>query len=127
VTSEVLTTRFTTIFNGLSPSFVTTTVRFFGNREGKEIVQLYVRDLAEAPRVEREVRVLKNFAKVDLKQGESKVVTLTVKPSDLTYFDITAKNFRADAGKYSVEIGASSRDIKGKVEFTLTGDYTEAD
>ena len=98
-----------------------------GKRAGKEIVQLYVRDLAKTPKVQREVRSLKNFAKVDLLPGESKTVTLTVKPTDLTYFDIAAKNFRADAGKYAVEIGASSRDIKGKLEFTLTGDYTEPD
>ncbi len=98
-----------------------------GKRAGKEIVQLYVRDLAKAPKVEREVRSLKNFAKVDLQPGESKLVTLTVKPADLTYYDVAAKAFRADAGKYAVEIGASSRDIRGKAEFTLTGDYTEAD
>jgi len=98
-----------------------------GKRAGKEIVQLYVRDLAKSPKVEREVRSLKNFAKVDLRPGESKMVTLTVKPGDLTYFDVAAKNFRADAGKYAVEVGASSRDIRGKAEFTLTGDYTEAD
>ena len=98
-----------------------------GKRSGKEIVQLYVRDLAKSPKVEREVRALKNFAKVDLKPGESETVTLTVKPGDLTYFDVAAKNFRADAGRYAVEIGASSRDIRGKAEFTLTGDYTEAD
>ena len=98
-----------------------------GKRAGKEIVQLYVRDLAKAPKVEREVRALKNFAKVELQPGESKTVTLAVKPSDLTYFDVASKGFRADAGRYAAEIGASSRDIKGKVEFALTGDYTEAD
>ena len=108
---------------------ITTSVKVTntGKREGKEIVQLYVRDLAKTPKVEREVRSLKNFAKIDLKPGESKVVTLTVKPGDLTYFDVTAKNFRANAGTYAVEIGASSRDIKGMAEFTLTDDYTEAD
>ena len=45
----------------------------------------------------------------------------------LTYFDVASKGFRADAGRYAAEIGASSRDIKGRVEFALTGDYTEAD
>lgn len=106
---------------------VSVTVTNTGTRTGKEIVQLYVRDLAQAPKVEREVRALKNFAKIELKPGESQVVPLTVKPSDLTYFDVGAKNFRADAGTYAVEIGASSRDIKGQAEFTLTSDYTEAD
>ena len=98
-----------------------------GKRAGKEIVQLYVRDLAKTPKVAREVRALKNFAKVELQPGESKRVSLTVKPADLAYFDVPAKGFRADAGKYAVEIGASSRDIKGRAAFTLTGDYTEAD
>ena len=95
-----------------------------GDRAGKEIVQLYVRDLAWFPKVKREVRALKNYAKVDLKPGESKVVTLTVTPGDLTYFDVGSKKFRADSGRYAAEIGASSRDIKGKVKFALTGDYT---
>jgi len=98
-----------------------------GKRAGKEIVQLYVSDLAKKPKVEREVRALKNFTKVELKPGESQIVKLTVKPGDLTYFDVGAKNFRADAGKYAIEIGSSSRDIKGRTTFTLTSDYTEAD
>lgn len=98
-----------------------------GKRAGKEIVQLYVRDLAKTPKVEREIRALKNFAKVGLQPGESQTVTLTVKPADLAYFDVKSKAFRADAGRYAAEIGASSRDLKGKVVFTLTGDYTEAD
>lgn len=97
-----------------------------GTRAGQDVVQLYVRDLAASPKVEREVRALKNFAKVELLPGESKVVTLAVKPGDLTYYDVHAKNFRADAGAYAAEIGASSRDIKGQVTFTLTQDYTEA-
>jgi len=97
-----------------------------GKRAGQEIVQLYVRDLAATPRVEREVRALKNFAKVELQPGESRVVTLTVKPSDLSYYDIRTRRFRADAGKYAVEIGASSRDIKGQALFTLPRDYTES-
>ena len=98
-----------------------------GKRVGKEIVQLYVRDLAKKTKVEREVRALKNFAKIELQPGESKTVTLAVKPSDLSYFDVGSKAFRADAGRYAAEIGASSRDIKGRVEFALTGTYTEAD
>jgi len=106
---------------------VSVTVTNCGKRAGKEIVQLYVRDLAKAPKVEREIRALKNFGKVDLQPGESKEVTLAVKPSDLTYFDVAANNFRADAGAYAVEIGASSRDIKGRVVIALSGDYTEAD
>lgn len=97
-----------------------------GKRAGQEIVQLYVRDLATSPKVEREVRALKNFAKVDLKPGESKIVKLAVKPSHLTYYDVRTKQFRAEAGKYAAEIGASSRDIKGQVAFSLTDDYTEA-
>ena len=97
-----------------------------GKRAGQEIVQLYVRDLATSPQVEREVRALKNFAKVDLKPGESKIVKLAVKPGHLTYYDVRTKQFRAEAGKYAAEIGASSRDIKGQVAFSLTDDYTEA-
>jgi len=97
-----------------------------GKRAGQEIVQLYVRDLATSPQVEREVRALKNFAKVDLKPGESKIVKLAVKPGHLTYYDVRTKQFRAEAGKYAAEIGASSRDIKGHVAFSLTDDYTEA-
>lgn len=106
---------------------VSVKVTNIGKRAGKEIVQLYVRDLAKNPTVEREVRALKNFAKIALQPGESQTVTLTVKPADLAYFDVKAKAFRADAGRYAAEIGASSRDIKGKVVFALTGDYTEAD
>lgn len=80
-----------------------------GTRAGKEVVQLYVRDLeASMVRPEKE---LKAFAKVVLKPGETKTVTSTLDREDLTFFDDARKQWVAEAGKFEVLVSSSSRHI----------------
>jgi beta-glucosidase len=99
------------------------TVRNTGRRAGEEVVQLYVRDLH--PRVAKPVRELKRFAKVALRPGESKVVTFTLDPAALAYCDAPGKQWRADAGRYEVQIGASSRDIRLRGTLELATTWTQ--
>lgn len=86
------------------------TVRNTGRRAGEEVVELYVHD--PAPRVDKPVRELKRFARVALQPGEAKTVALTLDASALAYCDVPGKQWRADAGTYEIQIGASSRDIR---------------
>lgn len=94
----------------------TISVSFFvqntGRVAGAEIVQLYVHPLA--PPVDRPVRELKAFARVSLQPGERKRVTMELGPPAFAYCDVPDKQWRVAAGRYELQIGASSRDIRLK-------------
>ncbi len=89
-----------------------------GRRAGKEIVQVYVRDLeAKLPRPEKE---LKAFLKVDLEPGEAEYICLTLDERALSYWDPDAGGWTAEPGEFEVLVGSSSRDIRARTTFTLT-------
>lgn len=77
-----------------------------GSREGSEVVQLYIRDKVSS--VTRPVKELKGFKKVWLKPGETKTVTLVIKPSSLAFYDIKMK-YTVEPGEFEVMVGNSSR------------------
>jgi beta-glucosidase len=89
-----------------------------GQRTGKEVVQLYVRDRQAS--LQRPEKELKAFAKVQLEPGERKTVTLSIARDALAYYDDLAKEWIAEAGEFEVLVGASSRDIRGTAVFALT-------
>ncbi len=91
------------------------TVTNTGQREGKEVVQLYVRDLVGS--ITRPVKELKGFQKISLKPGESKEVTFTISANDLKFYNSELK-FVAEPGDFKVFIGGNSRDVK-EAGFTL--------
>ena len=94
-----------------------------GRREGAEVVELYVHD--PHPKIDKPVRELKGFGKVSLRPGETKTVTLTLTGRDFAYFDVPGKQWKADAGTYDLQIGASSRDIRRQLPLHLTATYTK--
>jgi beta-glucosidase len=94
-----------------------------GKRAGEEVVELYVHDLH--PQIDKPVRELKGFSKIALQPGETKTVQFTIQPRNLAYFDVPGKQWKADAGDYEIEVGASSRDIRQKSVVQLSGDFTE--
>ncbi|MFL5734914.1 MAG: beta-glucosidase H [Chloroflexia bacterium] len=89
-----------------------------GSRRGQEVVQLYVSD--QEARLQRPERELKGFAKVSLEPGEHKTVTISLTPDDLAYFDDSTGQWVAEAGAFTVHVGASSRDIRATAGFELT-------
>ena len=96
---------------------VTFDVKNTGSRKGADVAQVYV-----APgktKVARPVRELKGFARVELAPGESRTVTVSLGRRAFAYFDVTNKRWQADAGRYSVELGRSSEDIKAKADVVL--------
>jgi beta-glucosidase len=88
-----------------------------GNREGSEVVQLYISDLKSS--LVRPIKELKGFEKVSLKAGEEKTVTFTVDKTALSFFDDKKHDWVAEPGAFEAIIGASSTDIKSKVNFSL--------
>lgn len=96
---------------------VSVKVRNAGNREGKEVVQLYVAD--KKSRLERPVKELKGFKKINLKPGEEKVVNFVIGKDALSYYDDKAGKWVAEPGDFEAIVGASSTDLKAKLKFTL--------
>jgi beta-glucosidase len=89
-----------------------------GQRTGKEVVQLYVRD--QQASLQRPEKELKAFAKVQLEPGERKMVTLSIARDALAYYDDLAHEWVAEAGEFEVLVGASSQDMRATAVFTLT-------
>jgi beta-glucosidase len=86
-----------------------------GQRDGKEVVQLYLRDVVGS--VTRPVKELKAFQKVVIKAGETKTITFTIRNEDLSFYNYDLK-FGSEPGKFDVYVGTNSRDNK-KAEFEL--------
>lgn len=91
------------------------TVTNAGNREGSEVVQLYIRDLVAS--ISRPVKELKGFEKITLKAGESKTVTFKVTTDVLKFYNSNLE-YVFEPGEFEVMIGGNSRDVKS-ARFTL--------
>ena len=99
-------------------------VKNTGSRAGQEVVELYAHD--PSPQIDKPIRELKGFVKVSLEPGERKTVSLPVKARDFAYFDVPGKQWKADAGDYEIQVGASSRDIRQQATVRLVSTFTEA-
>ncbi|HEX3445127.1 MAG TPA: glycoside hydrolase family 3 C-terminal domain-containing protein [Chthoniobacterales bacterium] len=100
-------------------------IKNVGDRAGAEIAQLYVHPVE--PRVERPLRELKGFSKVWLNPGEKKEVTFVLDPNAFQYFDSPTHRFKTDGGRYQLEVGASSRDIRLTQPFELKQERPRSD
>lgn len=85
---------------------VRVTLRNSGARDGDEVVQLYVRH--HASQVERPLRELKAFRRVTLRAGETQVVELTVRATDLAYWDVAKQDFVIEPAPVELRVGGSS-------------------
>lgn len=86
-----------------------------GKYEGKEVVQLYTRDMVGS--ITRPVKELKAFQKINLKPGESREVTFTLTAEDLKFYN-AALQYVAEPGAFKLFIGSNSRDVK-EADFKL--------
>ena len=78
-----------------------------GQREGAEVVQMYVRDLVSS--VTRPVQELKGFRKVHLAAGQTQTVTLEITPDSLAFYDLDMR-YVVEPGEFEIRVGNSSRD-----------------
>jgi beta-glucosidase len=89
-----------------------------GQREGTEVVQMYIRDRISS--VTRPVKELKGFRKVSLQAGEKRTVALDITPESIAFYDVNMK-YVVEPGEFDVMVGNSSRDADlQKVVLTVT-------
>ncbi|WP_334148466.1 glycoside hydrolase family 3 C-terminal domain-containing protein [Microbacterium sp.] len=91
-----------------------------GDRDGREIVQVYVAPVAS--NVQRAPRELKAFSSVALAAGETRTVELVVRREDLAYWDVRVDRWVVEGGEYTIDVAASSRDIRSSVSVGVAGD-----
>ncbi|HEX5807561.1 MAG TPA: glycoside hydrolase family 3 C-terminal domain-containing protein, partial [Anaerolineales bacterium] len=88
-----------------------------GKVTGKEVVQLYVRDIHST--MARPDKELKAFTKVDLAPRQTKTITFTLDREAFWYFDVTRNAWATEPGEFDILVGGSSRDIRLTERFTL--------
>lgn len=96
---------------------VTATIKNTGNRDGAEVVQLYANFKGQGNNG-RMNKKLVGFERVELKAGESKTVTMPLKYEQFSYFNETDHNFQVDGGTVTLELAASSEDVRRTADIT---------
>ena len=95
---------------------ITVDVTNTGNYDGKEVIQLYIRDVVGS--VTRPVKELKGFKKAFIKKGETQTVSFDISVEDLKFYNYDL-DFVAEPGDFEVFIGTNS-DASLKTSFKLT-------
>ncbi len=99
---------------------VTFTVTNTGSRAGKEVAQLYVKDVESTPyRPEKE---LKGFQKIALEAGESKEITLHLDRRAFAYYNVDEKAWVVESGEFEILVGTNSRQLPLHATVTIQGD-----
>jgi beta-glucosidase len=100
------------------PVLVSFDIRNTGQRTAAEVAELYVGDSHAS--VPRPVKELKAFAKLNLKPGETRRVTLSLPPRAFSFYDIHKNDWSAEPGDFAILVGGSSDKIELRGRFTLT-------
>ncbi|RUT69760.1 glycosyl hydrolase [Flavobacterium cupreum] len=96
---------------------VSVEVKNTGKVDGKEVVQLYTSKTDS--KITRAAQELKGFQKTAVKAGSSNTVTIKIPVKELAYYDVTAKKWTVEPGKYILKVGNSSRDIKKEITISI--------
>jgi len=90
-----------------------------GKHIGAEVVQLYVQDIESS--VERPLKELKGFKKVNLNPREKTNVVFELEKSDLSFYDDVSGKWKVEEGLFNILIGSSSRDIRLQCKIEYIG------
>jgi beta-glucosidase len=85
------------------------TLSNIGARQGETVVQLYLRDVSAS--MARPVKELKNFQKVSLQPGESRILHFTLSEDDLKFYNAQLA-YAAEPGQFLVQVGLDSQDVQ---------------
>ena len=84
-------------------------IRNDSDRPGKEVVQLYIREVF--PSVSRPIRELKAFKKVSILPHETKEVVFSLSKEDFMYYSVNLHRYYLEPGSYEIQIGRNANDI----------------
>lgn len=98
-------------------------IKNIGSKPGAEVAQLYLG--LKNSKIFRAKKELKGFQKVFLKPGESKLVQFPLDGRSYAYYNTAIHGWAVEQGLYTVEVGASSRDIRLNGEISVRGDGYE--
>lgn len=97
---------------------VSAKIKNTGDRDGEEVVQLYVRDIESAKTMP--IKQLRGFERIELKKGEQKEVFFELNAAkDLCYYNRLLQKYTVESGEFEIQIGASSSDIRLKGSITV--------
>jgi beta-glucosidase len=96
-----------------------------GKREGQDVAQVYVGKKDSS--LPRPAKQLKGFEKIGLRPGETRRVTLMLDRRAFSYYDVAAKQWRADPGEYQVFVGRSAEAIELEGKVTLAESATRSE
>jgi beta-glucosidase len=85
-------------------------VKNTGNREGDEVVQLYIHN--PSVRKKTAIKQLMGFQRISVQPGNTRTVTITIPYNELSTWDIPTQKFVVEPGTYGIMVGNSSADIK---------------
>ena len=94
------------------------TLKNTGGSLAAEVAQVYVAPPSGTP-VPRPARELKGFKKISLEPGQAVRTTIRLERSAFARYDMSVHDWRVDPGRYRIELGASSADIRQTAEVTL--------
>ena len=98
---------------------VEVTIQNTGSVAGKEVAQVYV-SAPKNKQMDKPVKELKGFAKTRLLQpGESETLRISIPCSELASWNETTHQWQVDSGTYTLQVGGSSADIRGKAKISL--------
>lgn len=89
-----------------------------GTVDGKEIVQVYVRDVKSS--VVRPLKELKDFKKVDIAAGDKKTVYFTLSERDFAFWDIETEGWKVEQGQFEILVGTASNNILASAKIEIT-------
>jgi beta-glucosidase len=96
--------------------FVSFDLKNIGDRDGEEVVQLYIHD--ELASLARPIMELKGFQRITLKKGEHKRVQFAISKEAIAMYNLQMEKI-VEPGNFRIMIGASSRDFRLKDNLTI--------
>lgn len=94
---------------------ITAEVANTGDRDGEQVVQLYIRDLVAS--VTRPVKELRGYEKIYLQKGETRTVDFTITPETIAMFNLQMK-YVSEPGDFKVWIAANAEDEQNEGIFS---------
>jgi beta-glucosidase len=93
------------------------TLQNTGKIKGDEVAQVYVHDVNASIKIP--INQLKRFQRITLAPGESKTLSFKIPASEFSFYDTKTNDFETELGRWEIQVGSSSKDIRLKKTFTI--------